>query len=192
MFLYCEWKNIFSVQFFWVNDLAISFSSKFSVFSFMFLLPAPQSPSVILSFIKGIVNTLILSQHCIYLQFCSASRMHWANFRPTLKGWNVLFLNLSFQKISWIIELIPLQHYIQKKASHFKMCLIKFPRSDINKFQSELLCPIYPKWPRLSSSDISSFHIRNNTSKIGYLVQMITELFPGEHSKCIVNASLIC
>ena len=56
MFLYCEWKNIFSVQF-WVKDLATSFSSKFSFFN-----PSVSDPhiqSVILSFIMGIVNS-----HC--------------------------------------------------------------------------------------------------------------------------------
>lgn len=99
MFPYCEWNNIFSVQFFWVNDLAISFSSKFSFFNPKFFLSVPYSQSVILYFIIGTVNGFIWSQHYIYLGLCSTSKMQWANFRTLLKGWNVLFLNVPLQQV---------------------------------------------------------------------------------------------
>lgn len=75
MFLHCEWKNIFSVQFFRVKDGAISSSSKFKVFGPICLCSAPHNQSVISSFIIGIVNYFTWSQHCIYLWFCSTSKM---------------------------------------------------------------------------------------------------------------------
>lgn len=111
-------KYIFRVQFYWVNNLVIYFSSKFSFFCVSLPSP-PKTLSVILSFITGIINNFVWSRHCIYLWFCSASKMWWANFRTTLKSWNVLFLNLSFQKCSWIIEFILLQHCIQRKSIAF-------------------------------------------------------------------------